>query len=403
MAKPTRVGGRQAAEVKNLAAPDDGLLELFGALPIRPGNPISGERALDIPAVQGAARLLTETVASLPAHLYVRGEGGAKDRAVDDPRYDLIHDRPAPWLTAPEVFEALVTDAIVHGHGFAVAARVQGQVKELYPVPRKAMTVEAEVGHEPVYKLRTKAGERVYSRRDVVHLTIANGRGLVHPARHTIGLLHAMTDYMSGLFRGGARPSGVVEIPATVDAKSRENFQKTLDGLNDKRQPGSVLRLPLGAKFVVTQFSSVDLQTVEIWRLAILDICRAFRVPASMLAEMTQATYGNAENSLREFLTLALHPILKRLEGALEIVLLNDEERRTHFIEFATDDLARADLKTRMEAFAKAVGGPWLVANEARAADNRPPVEGGDVLRSPVNMAPAKKEQDDDDRADADP
>ncbi len=392
MAKPRKIATDEKAAT--LAAPDEELLALFGAAPIRPGLPISGERALDVPAVQGATRLLAETVAALPCHLHKRGTDGSKDRAIDDPRYDLLHDRPAPWLTAPEVFEALVTDAIVFGHGFAVAARVQDAVKELYSVPRKSMTVEAEVGQEPVYKLRTKTGERIYSRRDVVHLTIANGRGLVHPARHSIGLLHGMTDYMSGLFRGGARPSGVVEIPGTVDAKVRDNFQKTLDGMNDKRAPGSVLRLPVGAKFTATQFSSVDLQTVEIWRLAILDICRAFRVPPSMLGEMTQATYGNAENSLREFLTLALHPILKRLEGALEIVFLNDDERRSHFIEFATDDLARADLKTRMEAFTKAVGGPWLLANEARSADNRPPVEGGDVLRTPVNMAPAGADPD---------
>ncbi len=371
-----------------LAAPDEELLQLFGALPFKPGLPISGERALDVPAVQGATRLLAETVAALPCHLFRRGAEGAKSRADDDRRYDLLHDRPAPWLTAPEVFESLVTDAIVFGHGFAVAARVQGEVRELYSVPRKAMTVEAEVGEEPVYRLRTKTGERTYSRTDVVHLTIANGRGLVHPARNTIGLLASLTEYMSSLFRGGARPSGVVEIPSTMDAKSRDNFQKALEGV-DKRGAGAILRLPAGAKFTPTQFSSVDLQTVEIWRLGVLEICRAFRVPPSMLGEMTQATYGNAENSLREFLTLALHPILKRLEGALEIVFLNDDERRTHFIEFVTDDLARADLKTRMEAFTKAVGGPWLLANEARGADNRPPVEGGDVLRTPVNMAPA--------------
>lgn len=396
----TRIfGGRDRApeqKAASLAAPDERLIELFGAPPFRPGQPLSGERALDVPAVMGATRLLAETVSALPCHLYLRGADGAKERASEDPRYDLIHDRPADWISAPEFFEGLVTSAIVHGHGFAVATRVNGQVRELLPVPRTAITVEQPVAAEPIYKLRTKAGERLLSRRDVVHLTIANGRGLVHPARNTIGMLASLTDYMAGLFRNGARPAGVLVGAQSLDATRRDNLNRALDAGEERSALGRILRLPAGVSFTATQFSSVDLQTVEIWRLAVLDLCRAFRVPPSMLGEMTQATYGNAENSLREFLTLALHPILKKLESALEIVLLDDDERRTHFVEFMTDDLVRADLEKRFKAFSQAIGGPWLTANEGRAMDNRPPIAGGDELIRPVNMAPAGAPKDPD-------
>jgi hypothetical protein len=40
----------------------------------------------------------------------------------------------------------------------------------------------------------------------------------------------------------------------------------------------------------------------------------------------------------------------------------------------------RGDLKTRIEAIAKAVNSGLLTPNEGRALDNRPPMDGGDVL-----------------------
>ncbi|MDR5772898.1 phage portal protein, partial [Caballeronia sp. LZ002] len=42
-------------------------------------------------------------------------------------------------------------------------------------------------------------------------------------------------------------------------------------------------------------------------------------------------------------------------------------------------DLLRMDPVARYDAHSKAVGGGWMMPNEARAAENLPPVAGGDT------------------------
>ncbi len=52
--------------------------------------------------------------------------------------------------------------------------------------------------------------------------------------------------------------------------------------------------------------------------------------------------------------------------------MLTPDERQTSFIEFDTAALTRANLTARTDAYSKAVGGPWMLPNEARAFENRP-------------------------------
>lgn len=57
--------------------------------------------------------------------------------------------------------------------------------------------------------------------------------------------------------------------------------------------------------------------------------------------------------------------------------------------EWLVDGLLRADTATRYDAYIKARQAGWLSANEIRAFENLPPVEGGDeVQQTPVGGAP---------------
>ena len=58
------------------------------------------------------------------------------------------------------------------------------------------------------------------------------------------------------------------------------------------------------------------------------------------------------------------------------------------------DDLVRADLAARFEAYSKAVLNGILTAAEVRQMENRPPLPGSDVLRAPMNTQPSDQEQE---------
>ena len=138
-------------------------------------------------------------------------------------------------------------------------------------------------------------------------------------------------------------------------------------------------------KFTALEFKSVDLQFLELRRFQVAEISRVYRVPLHLLNDLERTTHANAESLGRQFLAFTLLPRLENWEGAIRRTLLTREERRTHFAEFKTDELARADLAARFEAYAKAITNGFMNPNEVRAAENRGPYDGGDQFRVPMN------------------
>lgn len=50
-------------------------------------------------AVYACVRVISESVARLPLHLYRYNKDGGKEKAIDHPLYHLLHDEPNPEMT----------------------------------------------------------------------------------------------------------------------------------------------------------------------------------------------------------------------------------------------------------------------------------------------------------------
>jgi HK97 family phage portal protein len=148
---------------------------------------------------------------------------------------------------------------------------------------------------------------------------------------------------------------------------------------------GGTAVIPSDAEWQSMTMTSVDSQFLDSRRFQIEDIARVFGVPPHILYELGRATWSNSEQMRQDFLDFSLMRWINAWENEIALKLFNEDERQTYIAEFLTDNFVRADLVKRTQAFTAAVGGPWLLANEARAAENRPAVEGGDKLLPPPN------------------
>jgi phage portal protein BeeE len=83
-----------------------------------------------------------------------------------------------------------------------------------------------------------------------------------------------------------------------------------------------------------------------------------------------------------------LGPWLQMITEDIQLQLLPDFEPAParFYVEFNLREKLTGSFEERAEAIAKAVGGPTMTVNEARALDNRPPLEGGDELIRPLNV-----------------
>ena len=63
------------------------------------GKPVNEQTAMQMTAVYSCVRILSETVAGLPLHVYRYNDSGGNEKDLKHPLYKLLHDEPNPEMT----------------------------------------------------------------------------------------------------------------------------------------------------------------------------------------------------------------------------------------------------------------------------------------------------------------
>ena len=143
-----------------------------------------------------------------------------------------------------------------------------------------------------------------------------------------------------------------------------------------------------------------DAQFLETRKYQVNEICRIFRIPPHLVADLERATFSNIEHQSIEFVQYTIRPWLVRWEQEITKSLLSDEEKTLYFARFNVDGLLRGDYKSRMEGYAVGRQNGWLSINDIRRLEDMPLIseeQGGDDYLVNGNMVPAKqvkKEED---------
>ena len=109
------------------------------------GKSVNERSAMQMTAVYACVRILSESIAGLPVHLYQYKDGGSKAKAIDHPLYTLLHDEPNPEMTSFVFRETLMTHLLLWGNAYAQIIRNgKGQVVGLYPLMPNRMSVDRD-------------------------------------------------------------------------------------------------------------------------------------------------------------------------------------------------------------------------------------------------------------------
>ena len=340
---------------------------------------------------------MAESVAQLPLHLYRRDSDGGRDRADDHPLYPILLSAANDWTSAFEWRRSMMVALLLHGHAFAFInrSRATGEIVELVQIPSHAVSVETDdITQEPSYWVQDPVRRQI-DRSQIFHLQALNGEAPLMQVKEAIALSLIMEQHQSRLFANGAKPAGMLRLkgrlnPATLE-RLQADFSAKWGGLAGA---GKTLILEDDAQFEPLTMNSTDLQFQELRKFQVQEIARALRIPEHLLGLWERATWSNAETAGRQFLAYTLLPWLELWQQGIQRSLLSPAERSTYFAEFMVDDLVRADLAARFEAYSKAVLNGILTAAEVRQMENRPPLPGSDVLRAPMNTQPSDQEQE---------
>jgi HK97 family phage portal protein len=351
---------------------------------------------MQMTAVYSCVRILSETLAGLPLHVYKYNDSGGKEKYLKHPLYKLLHDEPNPEMTSFAFRETLMSHLLLWGNAYAQIIRnAKGEVISLYPLMPNKMTVDRDANGRLFYLYQRSSEDvpslgkdsQVYlTPSDVLHIPGLGFDGLVGyspiaMAKNAVGLAIATEEYGAKFFANGAAPGGVLEHPGTIKdpQKVKESWNAAYQGSANSHR---VAVLEEGMKYQPIGISPEQAQFLETRKFQINEIARIFRVPPHMLADLEKSSFSNIEQQSLEFVKYTLDPWVVRWEQSMCRTLLSDSEKPTVFIKFNVDGLLRGDYESRMSGYATARQNGWMSANDIRELENldRIPAElGGDL------------------------
>ncbi|MBO5449802.1 MAG: phage portal protein [Ruminococcus sp.] len=368
---------------------------------------VSEKTAMQLTAVYACIKVLSESVAQLPLHLYINtDEKGKRLKATEHPLYFLLHDEPNPEMSSFVFREVMMTHLLVWGNAYAQIIRNgKNEVTALYPLMADRITVSRNDKGLIEYQYTTSniesgkgGGKTVTLPADqVFHLPAMGFDGLVGysplaMAKNAVGTAIACEEYGSKFFTNAAAPSGVLEHPGTLKNpdKLRESWNALYRG---SANSSKVAVLEEGMTYKPISITPEQVQFLETRKFQTGEIARIYRVPGHMIGDLEWTTYANIEQQSLEFVKYTLDPWLVRWEQEIKRKLLTGDEKKNYYAKFNVDGLLRGDYASRMQGYALGRQNGWYSANDIRNYENMeliPEEEGGDLYLINGNMTKIK-------------
>lgn len=358
------------------------------------GEVVNERSAMQIATVYACVRLLAETVAGLPLHLFRDIGNNAKEKASDHPLYRLLYRQPNPEMTSFSFRETLMTHLLLWGNAYAQIIRDgRNNILALYPLLPEYMETDRDdkgriyyIYHAYTDEKPGKKNQDIYFRYDeVFHVPGLGFNGLIGFSpiammKNALGTTLAVEKYGSAFFKNGAQPSGVLEHPGILKnpEKIRQNWSDVYGGSNNAHK---VAVLEEGMKYTAISLPPEDSQFLSTREFGVNEICRIFRVPPHMVQDLSHSTFSNIEHQSIDFVVHTLTPWLVRFEQSITKDLLLPDEQDEYYAKFNVDGLLRGDYQSRMQGYATGISNGFLCPNDIRTLeqmDRIPAEKGGD-------------------------
>jgi len=364
---------------------------MWGAHLSDAGVRVNTTLAAGLPAFMRGFRLISETAAGMEMGVY-RGRGTQKREITTGLQVDLL-DRPNTDMS-PFAVWSYVFGSLLRGNAYLYKIKVRGRVTALYPVNPSYVTPDY-TGAQPVFELRDREYGPVVAevgKDRIIHIpgilleSPYVGVGVVEAHRQGLGLELARSRFESRYIANDATPGVVLKHPGNPTKEQRDELRAGFMSRH-QNEPGRPGMMWGGWELDNTPVTLQEAQFIESKRFGVQDIGRMLGLPGGMLGEPDYRTPEAPEQENMKLLQHGLMPWMERVEHGL--VMDQDLFPESDWcIEYNTAGFLRADIQTRYNAYRLARQGGWITANEIRAQEGEPPVDGGDeIQQTPVGGA----------------
>ncbi|WJJ93431.1 phage portal protein [Neopusillimonas aromaticivorans] len=361
------------------------------------GVSVNDQNILQLSAVWACARLISETMGTLPLGMHERTTNG-KRPAPQHPLHFIIGTQPNTDTISSVFWESVVAAMLLRGNArcekLMVGDRVVG-LSFLYP-PRLSITRKGDGSKE--YRYTEESGrQRVIPESRIWSipgwsLDGKNGVSVIQYGAQVFGAALATDEAAAGTFKRGLMPTVWFKYPEKLRPEQREDAREFITN----RAAGAVnsgrpVIMENGMEVGTIGINPKDAQMLESRAFGVEEICRWFRVPPWMVGHTEKSTsWGTGiEQQMIGFLVFTLGPWLKRIEQSIVKDLLTPAERLRYYPKFAVEGLLRADSAARAAFYSVMVNNGILTRDEVRELEDRSPMGGNAaVLTVQTALAP---------------
>jgi HK97 family phage portal protein len=312
-------------------------------------------------------------VASIPIKLYKK-EGQKIQSMDDDPRVQMLNTTTGDLLDGFQMRKAIVDDYLIYGAGYMFINRQRNNVASLNYVSNPSVGV-ALLNPDPIFKsYEFIIFGRNYKDFQLVKLTRktrdgVTGTGILTEANKILSVAYNTLVFEDMLVRTGGNKKGFLKAKSKLSPEAIKGLKTAWNNLYANNTENVVV-LNDGIEFQEANNSSVEMQINQNKITNNEAIAKMLNVPVEIL----NGKVTNMDGLYEGFVKLAILPILKAFESALNKDLLLEKEKGSFYFAFDTNELVKGDILKRFQAYDLAVKDGILQIDEIRSKENLEPL-----------------------------
>lgn len=393
-----------------LSAPYEPFISTAGIPVMDPGSPLDYWTRADVeefwrtqPNLRKVIGFVARNVATIPLHTHERVSDTERQRVTDHilPR---TLSRPQKHVGAYRFWESVISDGLLYDRWAVMKDWQDDGSLELTQVPSWRLRFRTDT-------LRRVTGaafwvgdsadvdsvEDGWVRLDLDNLIFDHGYAPRTAGLSPVETLKDILDegaesvqYRRDVWKNGGRASQFIKRPmeASWTPEQRNRFVSGLRKfMNGGSESGGMMLLEdsmdVGS---IPHPLSKDVNDLQGRELSASEVASAFFVAPELIG-IRAGNFSNVDAFRQSLYRDSLGPYITAWEQAVNIGLTDDlAGGRNLYVEANVESKLRGSFQEQAAIMQSATGAPWLARNEARAMQNRPPIEGGDELVVPLNV-----------------
>ena len=347
---------------------------------------------------------LSNSIAQLPLKVYVRDGETDRKRDRNSVASKLLW-RPNADQTEFEFIRALMVEYFVFGSVYVWvlpdADSESGYQLRIVPSEWIVMTSSTTAYAPDTIRICTKNGGTAVDvpRTEFVQFktySAGNPGGYLSPIsalRQTLCEQVEAGRFRRQLWKSSGRLNAQIIRPKDVapwDDEQRKRFATAFReawGAGGSKA-GSIPIMEDGMEIKPFSTSFKESEWANSVKLSRESVAAAYGVNPSLIWHSDTQTYASSKDNARALYAECLGPVIQMLQQRINSFLIPMVDKNSNlYVEFDLTEKLKGSFEERASILQTSVGAPWLTRNEARADMNLPPLEGGDDLITPLNVA----------------